>query len=276
MNFLEPFVNNEDYSFEEIIKNIAAIQQYAVENKDNPLPNLKEKWLYANDDEYLEIINETRRWIKDNRVAISEYPNILMAINSDFFIEKMNMLCNADDYLGQIVMFMKTNVSKASIDELNDSLYDSFQDLPERDGKGHIQQLKTEMGALREKKFKQEFDCDSIFGSRDADIYKRLNGLATKGKDILDVCPPGMIVDRIRQEENLQAIDNARGILLGFYRSNYPINMSKEERCKKLQENKKSKALIDELNEYLETGNMTKSKRFMIRTMIKSIDGTLL
>jgi DNA-directed RNA polymerase specialized sigma54-like protein len=90
----------------------------------------------------------------------------------------------------------------------------------------------------------------------------------------LDVCLPDEIVDRIKQEESLQAIDNARGALLEFYRSDYPINASQEERKKLLQENDKVKSLIDALNEYLKQDDISKSKRFLINAMIKNLDGT--
>jgi hypothetical protein len=271
MDFLEPFVNNDDYSFDEIIKNIKAIQQYAIENKDNPLPQLKEEWFYADDEEYYKIIEETKKWIGDNRIAISEYPNILTTIENGFFIKKMAMFCNADEYLDRIFEFMKANIHNADLDELN-SLH--FHIWPGRDDKGHIQQLKNEIDALREKKFEQAVGCDAFFDSSNLGIYSRLEELAIKGKDILEVCPPDMIVDRIKREDDLWAIDNARGVLLNFYRSYYPINTSQEERRKKLQENEKVKMLIKALNAYLEQEDMTKSKCFQIKTMIGNLDGT--
>jgi predicted NACHT family NTPase len=83
-----------------------------------------------------------------------------------------------------------------------------------------------------------------------------------------------MIVDRIKREKDLRAINYVRGVLLGFYRSDYPIETSREERLAKLQKNGKVKVLLDALNEYLVYGNMSASKRFLIKTLIGNLNGT--
>ena len=124
-----------------------------------------------------------------------------------------------------------------------------------------------------EEELEKAINCDALFNGK-PQIYKQLEEIALRSKDILEVCSPETIAERIRQENDLRAIDNARGVLLGFYRSYYPINTSKEERRKLLQKNPEVKKLINALNANLEQCEATNSKRLLVETLIKNLDGT--
>jgi hypothetical protein len=275
MVFLEPFVNNEDYSLDAIVGKIKAIQQAAVEDKNNPIHLLQEEWFYESDDKSEITIEETAKWIKDKTNAIPEYPNILVTIQKDRFIRKLKMFRNVDEYLDQIVELMKSNIRKLDFFELDGLQSDISRILlwPNIDPKGYIRQLTTEIDVIREESLMRAFDCDSLFDRENPDGYDLMKKIADIKKDVLDICSPEMIVDRVRKEEDLRSIENARFMLLEFYRSYYhPV--PDVDHKKSLKENENVKMLINLLYEYLKQGDPSKSKRFHIETMISNLDGT--
>jgi DNA polymerase III delta prime subunit len=273
MAFLEPFVNNDDYSLDDIIEKVKEKQQYAVANKDNPLPFLQHEWLVAEDDVFSENIEKLKLWIEKNNVAISEYPNILATMESDFFIDKLRLFVEADEYIDQIAAFMKTNINNADDKTLASLPYGSFYGLRGGDKKGRIKQLQEEIHAAMEKYLKQSIDCDILFGYR-YKAYERLEKIADKGIDVLEVCSSADIVERIKQENDLHLINNARLVLSHFYDYDFPCNTSPEEHRESLKANENVKKMIESLKEYIEQENVSKSKKYLVETLISSLEGT--
>lgn len=275
MSFLDAFVRNEEYSLEAIKEHLSAIQQFAKNNKENPLPQLKE-WFFLKDKEYEAVLNKVGEWIREDRMDVLQYSDILRTIESDFFVDKLKMFRDPDVYLGGIIEAMKDNLQNKKFEELHKLQQSVSWGFSVSDKRKYLGQLQDETRSLMDKEIGQIFDCDRLFAGEHRDNYNLLNELAMRGKDLLDVCDPEQIMERIKTEDDLELIENARGLLLGFYRSYFPLNLSVNERQSKLKENEYAHSLILSLKEYKEKEGLEKSKCFIIDTLIKTLEGDYL
>ena len=273
MDFLEPFVKNSgSYSMQDIKLEISKIQQFAADNKESPLSRLGD-WFYMGDEKFLEVISEIKAWVQQNKIEPSQYPNMMSTLDSSFFLEKLSMFTNGDEYLQEILNLMQRNLQELSFEDLSSLRLNFYGELTQGRGGDYLSHLYEKFNTLFNERIEQALDCDLLFCPPSEDLYGKFDMCARNNKDLLNPCKIDVIMDRLRSESNLWAIDNLRGALLGFYRSYYPWNCSTEDRRTSLRQNVNALQLIDSLEEYLKSSDIEKSKRFVIQAMIGNLKG---